>query len=133
MVRVDGGLRPVGERRARGTATHVLRRSSSLLTPQPAASIFERELELDFAFTISANARFRVNFYQQRGSVGAAFRLIPTEIKQLKELGVPESVGSFSQLPARSRARHRPDRFGQVDDARRADRPGQHARVPTTS
>ncbi len=71
---------------------------SSLLTPHQ-QEIFERELELDFAFTISANSRFRVNLYQQRGSIGAAFRLIPTEIKQLKELGVPESVGGFSQLP----------------------------------
>ncbi|KQW08565.1 type IV pili twitching motility protein PilT [Leifsonia sp. Root4] len=60
---------------------------------------FERELELDFAFTISANARFRVNFYQQRGAVGAAFRLIPTDIKQLKELGIPDVVGKFAALP----------------------------------
>ncbi|OJX71939.1 MAG: type IV pili twitching motility protein PilT [Leifsonia sp. 71-9] len=71
---------------------------SSLLSERQ-AEIFKRELELDFAFTISANSRFRVNFYQQRGSVGAAFRLIPTEIKQLRELGVPEQIGGFSTLP----------------------------------
>ncbi len=56
-------------------------------------------LELDFAFTLSANARFRVNFYQQRGALGGAFRIIPTEIKTLEMLGVPEVVGQFSQLP----------------------------------
>ena len=60
---------------------------------------FDEELELDFAFTISANARFRVNLYQQRGAIGAAFRLIPTEIKQLDDLGVPETVAQFAQLP----------------------------------
>jgi twitching motility protein PilT len=70
---------------------------ASILTPQQKAN-FERELELDFAYTISANARFRVNYYQQRGSVGAAFRIIPTEIKVLKDLGVPDSVGRFSTL-----------------------------------
>ncbi|AMB60258.1 type IV pili twitching motility protein PilT [Microterricola viridarii] len=70
----------------------------SLLT-EAQSEKFGRELELDFAFTISANARFRVNFYQQRGAVGAAFRLIPTEIKTLGQLGVPEHIGSFSQLP----------------------------------
>ncbi|MEJ3404475.1 type IV pilus twitching motility protein PilT [Rathayibacter sp. YIM 133350] len=59
---------------------------------------FERELELDFAYAISANARFRVNIYQQRANVGAAFRLIPTEIKTLDELGVPSSVAKFSTL-----------------------------------
>jgi twitching motility protein PilT len=59
---------------------------------------FERDLELDFAFTLSANARFRVNFYQQRNAIGGAFRLIPTEIKQLSELGVPDAVANFATL-----------------------------------
>lgn len=60
---------------------------------------FENEHELDFAYTLADKARFRVNIYQQRGSMGGAFRIIPTELKPLKELGVPESVGSFAQLP----------------------------------
>lgn len=60
---------------------------------------FENEHELDFAYTIAGKARFRVNIYQQRGSMGGAFRIIPTELKPLKELGVPESVGDFAQLP----------------------------------
>ncbi|TFD86471.1 type IV pilus twitching motility protein PilT [Cryobacterium lactosi] len=59
---------------------------------------FDEERELDFAYT-AAGARFRVNFYHQRNSIGAAFRLIPREIKPLKALGVPESVGRFSLLP----------------------------------
>lgn len=97
MVRVDGGLRPAAttepwnHERTRSALT-------SLLTERQLQQ-FEREHELDFAFTISANARFRVNLYQQRGSYGGAFRLIPTEIKQLGALGVPESVGQFAQLP----------------------------------
>ncbi|MHB1171417.1 MAG: type IV pilus twitching motility protein PilT [Lacisediminihabitans sp.] len=96
MIRVDGGLRPVAgvqvwDRERVGRALH------SILTPSQ-REIFERELELDFAYTISANARFRVNFYQQRGAIGAAFRLIPTEIKQLRDLGVPEVIGRFAGL-----------------------------------
>ena len=39
-----------------------------------------------------------MNFYQQRGHVGAAFRIIPTEIKTLKDLGVPDTVSEFSKL-----------------------------------
>jgi twitching motility protein PilT len=96
-IRVDGGLKPVGSVEP-WSREKVLAALTSLLTPHQ-LEIFERELELDFAFTVSSSARFRVNFYQQRGSLGAAFRLIPTEIKQLKELGVPESIGGFSQLP----------------------------------
>ena len=62
-------------------------------------AVFDEVLELDFAFTLSAESRFRVNVYLQRGRMGAAFRLIPTEIKQLGDLGVPEIVGRFSTLP----------------------------------
>ncbi|KQS17807.1 type IV pili twitching motility protein PilT [Frigoribacterium sp. Leaf186] len=70
----------------------------SLLTPEQQQR-FDDELELDFAYSLSDESRFRVNFYQQRGSLGAAFRLIPTEIKQLGDLGVPESVSTFAKLP----------------------------------
>lgn len=97
MVRIDGALTPAGPTEPWGHE-RTLAALTSLLTDRQ-AEIFKRELELDFAFTISANSRFRVNFYQQRGSVGAAFRLIPTEIKQLRELGVPEQIGGFSTLP----------------------------------
>ncbi|MEN2736628.1 type IV pilus twitching motility protein PilT [Microbacterium sp. X-17] len=97
MVRVDGALTPAGSSTVWG---HERTREAlfSLLDERQRA-VFERELELDFAFTISANSRFRVNIYQQRGSVGAAFRLIPTEIKGLHELGIPDSVAKLSQLP----------------------------------
>jgi twitching motility protein PilT len=97
MVRIDGSLTPAVASEPWGHE-RTLAALNSLLTERQ-AELFKRELELDFAFTISANSRFRVNFYQQRGSVGAAFRLIPTEIKQLRELGVPEAIGGFAGLP----------------------------------
>lgn len=59
---------------------------------------FDTALELDFAYTLSDDARFRVNIYQQRGNMGAAFRLIPTEIKPLNELGVPDTIERFARL-----------------------------------
>jgi twitching motility protein PilT len=96
MVRVDGSLQPAGDSPP-WSSERVLAALNSLLTPAERVT-FQRELELDFAFTISSASRFRVNFYQQRGSVGAAFRLIPTEIKQLTQLGVPASVSAFAKL-----------------------------------
>ncbi len=69
----------------------------SIMTPAQ-RDTFEEHLELDFAFTLSAESRFRVNVYQQRGNLGAAFRLIPTEIKPLADLGVPASVSRFATL-----------------------------------
>ena len=54
--------------------------------------------ELDFAYSVPGRARFRVNMYRQRDAVGAAFRIIPFEIKKLEELGVPQSVANFAML-----------------------------------
>jgi twitching motility protein PilT len=60
---------------------------------------FEEELELDFAYSVPGRARFRVNMYRQRDALGAAFRIIPFEIKKLEDLGVPPSVANFASLP----------------------------------
>jgi twitching motility protein PilT len=96
-IRIDGALRAIEGapiwNRAKVTAAIL-----SILTPEQKI-VFDKELELDLAYTLSANARFRVNIYQQRNSMGAAFRLIPTEIKQLKDLGVPETLARFAKLP----------------------------------
>lgn len=97
LLRVDGTLTPVHEQPVwdrEKTATALY----SILSPSQRAK-FDEVLELDFAFTLSANARFRVNFYQQRGAIGGAFRIIPTEIKNLGQLGVPSQVGEFAKLP----------------------------------
>ncbi|MGH8892685.1 MAG: type IV pilus twitching motility protein PilT, partial [Actinomycetes bacterium] len=59
---------------------------------------FEENLELDFAYSVPGRARFRVNIYRQRDALGAAFRIIPFEIKKLEDLGVPPSVANFASL-----------------------------------
>jgi twitching motility protein PilT len=73
---------------------------------------FEDDLELDFAYTLPGKGRFRVNMYRQRNSLGAAFRLIPFEIKPLEALGVPPSVAQFASLPRGFRPGHRPHGLG---------------------
>ena len=60
---------------------------------------FEEEWELDFAYSVPGRARFRVNVYKQKDAIGAAFRLIPYEIKPLEDLGVPPTVSNFAMLP----------------------------------
>jgi twitching motility protein PilT len=59
---------------------------------------FEENLELDFAYSVPGHARFRVNVFQQRESLGAVMRAIPWEIKPLEELGTPAVVESFAHL-----------------------------------
>ncbi|MDX6511772.1 MAG: twitching motility protein PilT [Gaiellaceae bacterium] len=60
---------------------------------------FELKRQLDFAYGIPGLARFRVNVYYQRESVGAAFRVIPEEIKTLEELGLPKSLHQLAEQP----------------------------------
>jgi twitching motility protein PilT len=60
---------------------------------------FEIERQLDFAYSLPGVARFRVNVYYQREAVGAAFRLIPDEIKTLEELNLPPVLHTFAGMP----------------------------------
>jgi twitching motility protein PilT len=60
--------------------------------------VFEENLELDLAYTLPGKARFRMNIYQQRESLGAVLRVIPWEIRGLEELGMPPVLASFAQL-----------------------------------
>lgn len=66
----------------------------SIMTPEQIGR-FERRHELDLAFTIEGISRFRVNIYQQRGSVGMVLRLIPLNIYDLEQLGMPEVVADI--------------------------------------
>jgi twitching motility protein PilT len=61
--------------------------------------LLETRRNVDLAYSLPAVARFRVNVYFQRASVGAAFRMIPTEIKSLEELGLPAQLGDFAAKP----------------------------------
>ncbi len=60
---------------------------------------FEETLELDFSFGIRGLARFRSNVFNQRGAVGAVYRLIPEQIKGFKELGLPAVLATLSERP----------------------------------
>ena len=57
----------------------------------------EIKRQLDFSHSIPGLARFRVNVYFQRESIGAAFRLIPAEIKTLEELGIPATLHQLAE------------------------------------
>jgi twitching motility protein PilT len=60
---------------------------------------FENDQQLDFAYSIPKVARFRVNCFFQRGSISAAFRLIPHEILSLESLGLPLVLEEFARKP----------------------------------
>src|SRR5688572_33253478 len=50
---------------------------------------FRKAQEVDLAYSVPGLGRFRVNVFQQRGTVGLVLRVIPTRIKSIDELGLP--------------------------------------------
>ncbi|MCW2671724.1 MAG: twitching motility protein [Frankiales bacterium] len=96
-VRQHGSLTPIEDRPK--LTPQFLQKVLYAILSQKQREKFEEVLELDFAYSVPGRARFRVNIYRQRDAIGAAFRLIPYEIKQLEDLGVPPTVANFAMLP----------------------------------
>ncbi|HSO99601.1 MAG TPA: type IV pilus twitching motility protein PilT [Solirubrobacteraceae bacterium] len=94
MVRVRGRLVPL-EDYPRLSTTDTREIVYSILSNVQRQKL-ETNWQLDFAYQIPGTARFRVNAYFQRGSLGAAFRLIPFEVAPLDSLGLPPGVAEFA-------------------------------------
>jgi twitching motility protein PilT len=60
---------------------------------------FEETQELDFSFGIQGLARFRCNMFQQRGAIGAVYRLIPDKLRSFQELGLPPVLATLAEKP----------------------------------
>lgn len=60
---------------------------------------FERTLELDFSYSLPKKARFRVNYYRDRGAIAGAFRLIPNRIPTIRELNLPPILEELAKKP----------------------------------
>jgi twitching motility protein PilT len=95
LARVDGGLTAVPGS-ADWNAAFVDAALKSLM-PDELWARFSEDLELNFACDLPG-ARYRVTAYRQRGHVGGALRRIPP-IRTVAELGLPEPVGAFADLP----------------------------------
>jgi len=59
----------------------------------------EEDWQIDFAYSVPGHGRFRVNAYQQRGALGAAFRLIPSRTVPIESLGLPPVIREFAKRP----------------------------------
>jgi twitching motility protein PilT len=94
-IRTHGDIMPIrDEPISRDEATRML---SEVCGPQNWA-IFQERGDLDFAYQMDKDSRFRTNYFKQSDGYAAAFRLIPTKILSLEELGVPAVVKEFAYL-----------------------------------
>jgi twitching motility protein PilT len=97
MLRVDGALQPVSGGKALNRSDVELLAYSLLDEDQK--KILVKDRELDFSFAFGNKARFRVNAFHEKGNVAVALRLIPTKIRTLEELGMPQIVSKFTDFP----------------------------------
>lgn len=70
---------------------------TELVTPSQRER-FEKERELDFAYSVPNVGRFRGNLHVERHQYGAVFRHIPSQIKPLESLGLPPVINMFAGL-----------------------------------
>jgi twitching motility protein PilT len=97
VVRVNGNLERL-DNFARLTPEDTQRMLYRILSTEQQKH-FEVKRQIDISYSIPGLARFRVNVYVQRQSLGAAFRLIPAELKTLEQLGLPPVLKEFTQKP----------------------------------
>lgn len=60
---------------------------------------FENNKELDLSFSVKGLSRFRTNIFQQRGSIGGVFRIIPSEIPGFSSLMLPKVAEDLCKVP----------------------------------
>lgn len=61
-------------------------------------SVYEKDLEIDFAISFGEKARFRVNGFNTRTGAAAVFRTIPSEIPTMEQLDLPPAIRKFAEL-----------------------------------
>ncbi|MBW2360207.1 MAG: type IV pilus twitching motility protein PilT [Deltaproteobacteria bacterium] len=94
MFRLDGGLVPLkdGERL---NSDEVQKMAFEIMNPIQKAR-FEETREVDLAHGIAGLGRFRVNVFQQRGTIGIVLRVIPFGVKSLEHLHLPKVIESIA-------------------------------------
>jgi twitching motility protein PilT len=97
LFRVDGALVPL-KNAERLTPEQLHNVAHSIMTPGQ-RNHFERNHEVDLAYSIAGLGRFRVNAFMQRGTVGMVFRVIPFSVKTIEQLHLPKVVERIAMEP----------------------------------
>jgi twitching motility protein PilT len=95
LTRIDGELRPIegaGPLSAEDTETAV----RTMLTDATKLTELAEEHEVDFSYSITGIARFRVNAFRQRGTLSLVCRAIPHSIRSVADLRLPQVVSDLA-------------------------------------
>jgi twitching motility protein PilT len=95
IFRVDGALLPL--RDAKRLSPEDLGRMALEIMSKHQQAEFQKSLDVDLSYGVPGVGRFRANIFQQRGSVGMVFRVIPFKVNSIDELLLPESVKKLAE------------------------------------
>jgi twitching motility protein PilT len=95
MFRLSGEVDPI---RYRTLSEKDFEAMIKPITPPDLWASFEDCGDLDFAYQLGQESRFRVNVFRQERGAGAVFRVIPTKILSVEQLGLPPQVNRFAKL-----------------------------------
>jgi twitching motility protein PilT len=94
-ARVHGSIKPIAEELL--TESYLETMMREICEPRAWERYRERG-DLDFAYEMDADSRFRCNYLRQISGYGAVFRIIPTKIASLEQLGIPPVVKEFGHM-----------------------------------
>jgi twitching motility protein PilT len=92
MLRIDGDLLPLDQPALQSNELQTV--ANTVLNETEHQQLMQN-LEIDSAYALSENQRFRLNIFHQQGSLAAAFRVIPSQIPSLQQLNCPEIFVEF--------------------------------------
>ena len=95
MFRLSGEVDPIRYRTLSQQDFEAMLRP---ITPPELWSEYERSGDIDFAYQLGEESRFRVNVFRQERGSGSVFRVIPTNILSIEQLGLPPQVSRFAKL-----------------------------------
>src|SRR5436190_2382537 len=95
MMRVRGSLMPVTTDK-RLDHEDVVAMSAAIMSTNQRQK-FKETQEVDLAYSVAGLGRFRVNIFQQRGTVGLVLRVIPMTIRTIDELGLPQVLKTIAE------------------------------------
>ena len=95
VIRVDGTLHPMVDGK-RLMQEDTIAMAFSIMDAKQKEK-FKTNLDLDIAYSVPGLGRFRVNIFQQRGTVGIVARVIPIGIKTTRDLMLPAILDKIAQ------------------------------------
>ena len=96
-ARIHGSVVPIGEEMLTEELMHTL--LGEIATPKNWEE-FLKCGDLDFAYEMNEDNRFRCNYHKHKGGLGGIFRIIPTKILTLEQLNVPPIIKEFGHMKA---------------------------------